>query len=153
MAVETIAGSTLGISAGPPLTFDAAGYAALTFALIGEITDMGSHGGTNSLVTHSPIGTRLVQKLKGVRNEGAKTVQLAIERTNPGQILLNTASKSDATYYFKQLYQGGDIDYFPAKVMSFVKATGGPDSIRAGTVTLELTSSQSGVGIIEVAAV
>ena len=117
MAIETIAGTTIGISVGPPMTFDGAGYLALTYAIISEVTDAGAHGSTNTLVTHSPIGTRIVQKLKGVANQGTKTLQLAIERANPGQILLNTASKSDATYYFKMIYQGGDIDYFPAKVM------------------------------------
>jgi hypothetical protein len=152
MTVETVAGTTIGISAAAPATFTASGYAALTFTTIGEITDGGQHGKTSALVTHSPIGTRVVQKFKGSVNQGQKTLQLAIDKDDAGQILLDEAVDSDEDYFFKVEYQGGDVDYFPAKVMSFVKNAAGVDTIRSGTVSLELTSSKTGVGIIEVPA-
>jgi len=151
--VETVAGTKISISANQPATFDAAGYAAVAdWAKIGEITDGGSHGRTFAVVNHQPIDNRGTQKFKGSFNEGQKTLQLGIDNKDPGQILLTEALNSDEDYSFKVEYQGGDIDYFQAKVMSFEKATAGVDSMRSATVQLELTTSKSGVGIVEVPA-
>ncbi|QHJ00118.1 hypothetical protein GT347_20320 [Xylophilus rhododendri] len=148
-AVETVAGTKIGISAAAPATFDAAGYTALTFSNIGEITDGGSHGRTYAEVTHKPIGNRSTQKFKGSFDEGTKTIQLAISPADPGQVLLKTALASDAPFSFQVMYQGGDIDYFQARVLSFSKSAPNVDSIRAATVQLSLTTSSTGVGIVE----
>lgn len=153
MAVETVAGTTISISPTRPATFDEAGYAALTgWALIGEITDGGSHGRRYAEATHNPIDTRGTQKFKGSFNEGTKTLQLAMDRSDPGQVVLGAALNSDDDYSFKVEYQGGDIDYFQAKVMSFEKSATSVDSIRSASVELSLTTSKTGVGIVEVTA-
>ena len=153
MAVQTVAGTKISISASIPATFDAAGYAAVTgWAQIGEITDGGSHGKTYAEVTHNPIDTRMTQKFKGSINIGTKTLNLAIDDDDAGQILVKTALDSDSDYSFKVAYQDGAIDYFQAKVMSFEKATASVDSICTATVNLALTGTKTGVGIIEVAA-
>lgn len=152
MAVQTVAGTTIGISAAQPATFNAAGYAALTFTNIGEITDGGEHGKTYAEVTHNPIDTRGTQKFKGSFNLGNKTLQLAIDDDDAGQTLAKAALESDNDYSFEVTYQDGAIDYFQAKVMSFSKAATSVDSIRSATVTLALTTTKTGVGIIEVAA-
>ncbi|RYF70392.1 MAG: hypothetical protein EOO22_14410 [Comamonadaceae bacterium] len=152
MSVETVAGTEISISAGIPATFTAVGYAALTFTKIGEITDGGEHGRTYNPVTHQPIDTRGTQKFKGSFNEGTKTLQLAIDDDDAGQTLAKLALNSDADYSFKVEYQGGAIDYFQAKVMSFTKGTAGVDSMRTGSIGLELTTSKTGVGIVEVEA-
>lgn len=148
-AVETVAGTSLGISAALPATYDAAGYDALTFSTIGEVTDGGTHGRVYAEVTHNPIASRGTQKFKGSFNEGTKTIQLAISPADAGQVILKTAVTSDATFSFKVLYQGGDIRYFQARVMSFEENVSTVDSIRAATVQLSLTSTAAGVGIVE----
>lgn len=151
--VETVAGSNISISASPPATFDKAGYEAVSnWAKIGEITDGGSHGRTYAEVLHNPIDTRGTQKFKGSFNEGTKTLQLGVDYGDPGQVLLKQALNSDADFSFKVEYQGGDIDYFQAKVLSFEIATAGVDSIRSATVQLSLTTNKAGVGIVEVEA-
>ena len=150
MAVETVAGTTIAISAAAPATFTQAGYAALTFTNIGEVTDGGEHGREYALVTHQPIASRGTQKFKGSFNEGSKTLQLGLDKADAGQVLAKAAVVSDASYSFKVTYQGGDIDYFQAKVMSFKKSATGVDTIRSASITLELTTSAGGVGIIEV---
>lgn len=152
MAVETVAGTEISISAGTPATFDGTGYAALTFSKIGEITDGGNHGRTYAEVKNSPIGTRGVQKYKGSFDDGNKTLQMAIDDDDAGQVLLKTALHSDSDYSFKVKYQGGAIDYFRAKVMKFEKATAGVDSMRTASVELSLSTNSAGIGIIEVAA-
>lgn len=149
--VETVAGTRISISAAKPATYDEAGYEAIaTWAKVGEITDGGSHGRTYNEVTHGPIDTRGTQKFKGSFNEGTKTLQLALDSSDAGQLIVKQALASDDSFSFKVEYQGGDVDYFQALVLSFQKATAGVDSIRSATVQLSLTTSKDGVGIVEV---
>lgn len=149
--VETVAGTSLAISANIPATFDESGYAAVTgWQELGEVTDGGEHGRAYALVTHNPIKTRGTQKFKGSYNEGTKTLQLAEVSADLGQQLAKIASKSDEDYSFRVTYQGGDIDYFQAKVMSYVKQATSVDTIRTATITLELTTGPNGEGIVEV---
>ncbi len=153
-AVETVAGTKLYISATQPATYDGAGYAGsgmnFELGLIGEITDGGEHGREYALVTHNPIASRGTQKFKGSFNEGSKTLQLGLDNDDIGQVKLIAALASDADFSFKVLYQGGDIDYFQAKVMSFRKAATSVDTIRSASVTLEITTNSAGVGIVSV---
>lgn len=152
MTVATTAGTTIAVSASSPATYDGSGYAALTYTSIGEVTDLGEFGREYTLVTHNPIGTRGTKKFKGSFNEGSLAMQLGLDTDNAGQDLLYTASGSDADYAFKVTAQNGDVYYFQAKVMSFKRSFGGVDQITSASVTLELTTSDSGVGVVIVEA-
>ena len=147
--VETVAGTKISISAAKPTTFDAAGYTAVaTWAKIGEITDGGSHGRTYAAVTHQPIDNRGTQKFKGSFNEGQKTLQLGIDSKDPGQIVVTEALDSDDDYSFKVEYQGGDVDYFQAKVFSFVTAGGEANTVRTVSANIRIDRQ----GVVEVLA-
>lgn len=148
----TVAGTKIHVSASAPATFDKAGYEALTWTQIGEITDGGSHGRTYAEVKHTPIDNRAVQKYKGSFDNGTKTLQMAVDDDDAGQDVLRAGLASDADYYFKVLYPNGAADYFPAKVMSFAKATAGVDTMRTASCGLSISSSKTGVSIVEVAA-
>lgn len=152
MAVRSSAGTTLGIVAGAPATYDSTGYAALTFVTIGEVTDLGEFGREYNLITHNPLATRGTQKLKGSFNEGTMSVQLGLDTDDAGQILAKAASLSDSAYSFKATTQNGDVYYFRAMVMSFKVGGLTVDNVTAATMTLEITTSSAGVGIVEVMA-
>lgn len=152
MTARTSAGSTLAISAAAPATFNEAGYEALTFTTIGEITDLGEFGREYALVTHNPLDTRATVKRKGSYNEGAMDLKLALDTDDAGQILLAAASESDADYSFELTLQNGDVYYFQAQVMTFKIGVGSVDQITGASVKLELTSNDAGVGIVEVPA-
>ena len=149
MALGTVAGTKVGISAVLPATYNVAGYGALTFVNIGNIEDGGEHGREYAEVTFNPIDTRGTQKFKGSFNEGSKTLSSGYNSDDAGMIVLKTALDDDADYAFEVEYPDGDIDYFIAKVMTLTKATGGVDSIRMASVTLAITTSSGGVGIVE----
>jgi len=153
MGVRTSAGSTIGITSSAPATFNAVGYAALTFTLIGEITDLGEFGREYNLVTHNPLASRSTQKFKGSFNEGQQTLGLGLDDTDAGQTMAAAATLVDAPYYFCVTLQGGAKRYFPAQVMSFKENIGSVDNITAGSIALEITTSPGGVGIVRVAAV
>ena len=155
MTVATSAGTTLDIIAGNPATYDAAGYGTLfggSPARVGEITDFGEFGREYALVTHNPVSTRGTQKFKGSFNEGTMSLSLGLDTDDAGQILMKTASTSDADYSFKVTTQNGDVYYFQAKVMSFRVGVGSVDSITTASATLELTTNSAGVGVVEVLA-
>jgi hypothetical protein len=149
MSKGTVAGTTIGISAAAPATYDVAGYVALTFTNIGNIEDGGEHGRTYAEVTFNPIDTRGTEKYKGIFNEGNKTLSLAYASDDAGMAILKTALASDADFSFEVAYPDGDIDYFQAKVMSLSKATGTVDTMRMATVELAITTNDAGVGIVE----
>ena len=111
--------SIIAISAVLPATDDAAGYNVLTWAAIGEVTDLGEFGREYATVTHNPVASRRTIKRKGSYNDGTMALQLALDRDDAGQILVKTALASDANKAFRITYQDGSKDYFSAMVMSF----------------------------------
>jgi hypothetical protein len=135
---QSSAGTTISLSAALPATYNAAGFAALTFTALGEVTNIGEFGKVYTLITHNPLATRKTKKLKGSYNNGSATLALAIDRDDAGQILANTASDSDAAYSVKVVYQDGAIDYFTALVMSFTTNIAGVDDILSGSINIEL---------------
>ena len=150
MALGTVAGTRIGVSAVLPTTFDVAGYGALTFTNIGNIEDGGEHGREYAEVTFNPIDTRATRKFKGSFNEGNKTLSIGYNSDDAGMAILKTALNDDDNYAFEVEYPDGDIDYFVAKVMTLTKATGGVDSIRMASVTLGIdTDEATGTGIVE----
>lgn len=149
MSVDSSAGTTLKISASTPATFDAAGYGALTYTNIGEITNLGEFGREYSLITHNPIANRGTVKRKGSFNEGTMALQLGLDKNDAGQILAKSASVSDDDYSFEITTQNGDKYYFQAQVMSFKIGLGEVNSITSASINLEITTSSTGVGVIE----
>ena len=119
MTVRTSAGTTLKVSASTPATFDATGYNALTMTTVGEVSDLGEFGREFNLVTFNPVGSRGVVKKKGSFNQGTMTIQMGLDTDDTGQILLKSASMSDADHSFLVTTQNGDKYYFQAQVMSF----------------------------------
>ena len=152
MTVATSAGTVLKISAGTPGTFNVAGYEALTWTTVGEVTDLGEFGREYALVTHNPVGSRGTRKYKGSFNQGTMTLQVGLDTDDAGQVIAKAASLSDNDYSFKVTTQNGDKYYFQAKVMSWKVAIGSVDSITTATCVLELTTNSAGVGVVEVLA-
>lgn len=136
----TSAGTTLGVTASAPATLDSAGYGALTYTNIGEVTDLGSFGKTFTLVTHNPLGNRQTIKRKGSYNNGALTLKMARVPTDSGQALLIAARDTDAVYTFVVTLQTGTKLYFLGTVMGYNTNVGTVNQITAADVSLEVTS-------------
>lgn len=150
MSVHTSAGTTFKVSAGTPATFDAGGYAALSYTTVGEITNLGEFGRMYNVVKHNPIATRGTQKYKGSYDEGQIPVKLGLDTDDAGQIIMKAASQSDSNYAFKVTTQNGDVYYFQAQVTSWKVGVNGVDNITEATANLEIQTSSTGVGVVEV---
>lgn len=143
----TTAGTTIAIALDTsPATYDEAGFAALTFEEIGEITDAGEYGRQYALVTHNPIGDRRTVKRKGSYNDGAMTLQMARVPTDAGQTDLQSALDSDLDSSIEVTLQDGTKQYFEAQIMSYTTNLGSVDQITGAMVQIEISND-----IIEVA--
>lgn len=152
MTAMTAAGTILAISATAPNTFDETGFGALSFSDIGEITDIGGNlGRVFDLVTHQPLATRATQKYKGGYNSGSGTITMALDENDAGQLIAAAALLSDEAYSFKLTRQDGSIRYFRAMAMGFPETYGGVNTIVQRTLTIEITTDDSGNDFVDVA--
>ena len=150
MTVEKSAGTKLAISAGVPATFDNLGYSALAFTTVGEVADFGDIGREYELRTRKPLGVLHTKKGKGGFNDGSSDVKLALDSADAGQVLMKTASNSDAEYAFRVTLPSGNIFYFQSLVMNFKSSIGGQDGDVNASAKLEIVTSDAGVGVVEV---
>lgn len=148
MAIQTSAGTTLGIVSGTPATYDSTGFAALSFATVGEITEIPAFGSVYNLITHSPLGERRVVKRKGSVNDGTLTLNFAADADDTGQAAAKTASTADTEVSVAITYPDGEIDYFTGLVMSYQVNAGGVDSIKSDSIVLELTNAPVNVAAV-----
>ena len=143
----TSAGTTLSVAAALPATQDAAGFAALSWVLVGDVTDIGEFGKSYDLVTHNPLAERATYKRKGNYNNGSLAVQMARVPADGGQTILVDAVDDDDSYPFRVVLQDGTTQYFSGQVMSYTTNVGNGGQITAAAVSIEIDGD-----IVEVAA-
>lgn len=143
----TSAGTKLLISAAIAATYNATGFAALTWTKIGEVSEMGEFGRQYNLVTFNTLGDRRTVKRKGSYNDGTIACQMARVPDDAGQAILTKAVDDDDSYSVKIILQDGTIFYTTAQIMSYTTNIGNVDQITSATVNLEIDND-----IIEVPA-
>lgn len=131
----------------PPATYDAVGYAALTWVPIGCISSLGSFGKTFNDVTFDCLVDGATHHLKGTLSRGTLEVTIALDDASTAFTALETAvaDKSTANYHFKivlpnkQAAAGDDaIRYFSGKVMSNVENVTGSNDVVTQTVSIAI---------------
>lgn len=150
MSFATSAGTTIAISASAPANYNKAGYEALVFTPIGEVTDLGDiPDRIYDLVTHQPLATRGVQKGKGGYNLGSQTIVYAIDPADQGQIAVDAAVNSDSAYSVKIAHPSLGTIYARALIMGGPKNYGTVSSVASKSVTLEYSAPSASVdGIV-----
>lgn len=136
---ETVAGTVVAVSAAVPATYDQAGYNALAWSNVGEITDVGNGQGlgrTYNTTEHAPVASRQRIKKKGSFALADFGLMLAWDEADAGQDILRAAETTDAIISVKIIKQGGNVRYFTAQVGEFQENFGKVDDINVGKVTL-----------------
>lgn len=138
LAFETVAGSTLGVTTQTPATYDAAGYgaSAMSYTLVGEITNIGPISREYNVVSHNPIASRQVTQKKGSFTLPPIELTMAWDQSDAGQDILRAAEATDAILTFEITKQGGDKRYFTAQVSKVSESFGGADDVDQAMVTL-----------------
>jgi len=146
MALTEGIGGFLSVSAAAPATFDAAGYAALTFTDVGEASEVPEFGAAYSAVTFTPLKTGIVNKFHGELNYGSITIPLGYDSADAGQIILLAALASKDEISFRETRSDGTIRYIMGKVMSFPRGQS-VGSVNMASCNIEFTRAD-----VEVAA-
>lgn len=139
MAFYTTAGSIMSVSTDAPATYDEAGFSALTWTEVGEVTAIPEHGDTYNPVEHKPIKDRNTQVVKGGRARSEFTVPMARDLSDAGQIILRdhtSGTKVDLPASFKFEYPDGSVEYTQSLVGSYTVAADGQDSVLGSNVNI-----------------
>lgn len=123
------AGSKLSISAGIPATYNEAGFSALTYTLVNEITSIGAIGPESAVITHQPVSENVTYKLRGSRDNGSLAISGARAPGDPGQALLIAGESSNDPVAIKIELQDGTLIYCQAMVLSYKTNIGGQGQI------------------------
>lgn len=142
----TSAGTDISICANAPATYDAIGFAALTWTSIGEVTELGEFGRVYNIVKLNLLKDRRTVKRKGSYDDGTVAAQMARVPDDAGQAILVAAVNSDSSYSIKVTLQDGTKFYFSAQISSYTTNVGNVDQITSATVNFEIDNN-----IIEVA--
>lgn len=140
MSSTTAAGTAIGISAAAPATFDATGYAALTFTEIGGVEQIGAIGATTNKVEFQPLkGPK--EKHKGSTDYGSLQPSMAHDDDDAGQTLLRTAAEPDnnTLYSFQITYPNGKKRWSQGRVFGYPENIGNADSIVMANPTIEFS--------------
>ena len=143
----TSAGTDISICATAPATYNAVGFAALTWTSIGEVTELGEFGRVYNIVKLNLLKDRRTVKRKGSYDDGTVAAQMARVPDDAGQTILVAAVNSDSSYSIKVTLQDGTKFYFSAQISSYTTNVGNVDQITSATVNFEIDNN-----IIEVAA-
>jgi Lambda phage tail tube protein, TTP len=114
-------GAVLAISVALPADETIAGYEALTWLVVGEVTDIPEFGPAHEVVTHIPLATGITAKYHGAKNNGSITVPMALDVADPGQAIVRSALLNKKRHSFSVTYIDGAVDYFQGKVFSFTR--------------------------------
>lgn len=140
MPSTTAAGTAIAISAAAPATFDATGYAALTFTEIGGVEQIGVIGATTNKVEFQPLkGAK--EKHKGSTDYGSLQPSLAHDDDDAGQTLLRTAAEPDnnTLYSFQVTYPNGKKRWSQGRVFGYPENVGNADSVIMANPTIEFS--------------
>ena len=142
--LTTAAGTKLYYSATLPTTYDEAGYAALTWTELADISSIGEFGKVYATATFKPLATRTTCKRKGSYDFGSIQMGLGYSSDAAGTTAMLAALASDLGYAFKIVLNDATATlvlptkfYFAGQVMSF-KINPGSDPDAFVTATLEI---------------
>ena len=146
MALTEGIGGFLSVSAATPATFDADGYAALSWTEVGEASEIPEFGAAYSAVTFTPLKTGIVNKFHGELNYGSITIPLGYDSEDAGQIILRDSLASKDEISFRETRSDGTVRYIMGKVMSFPRGQS-VGSVNMASCNIEFTRAD-----VEVAA-
>jgi hypothetical protein len=140
MTVVATSGTILAISLAKPATLDAAGFAALTYTRVGEITDFGAITRQWQTVEHKPVESRMTKKTKGGYNPGQQTFNFGKDFSDAGQIAVRNAWASPNEVSIKVSFSNDVVMYYTCLVTKEEMNPGGVDSNVNGSFDVEITS-------------
>ena len=135
---QASAGTAIAVVAAIPATYDATGFAALTFTTVGGVSDISDYGPKTTVNTFTSLTDRVTQKSTGAINYGSVTVQAAYLRSDAGQAILKAALGVNTGISCKVTHDDASVDYFTAIVSTNTRHPSGVDAFFMATIGLEI---------------
>lgn len=139
----------LSVSASLPATEDKAGYEALSYTEVNDITDIGEFGPTVAEITHKPVNEAETYVFLGSNDNGSLALQMARSVTagviDAGQLILRTARINRADISVKiELNDNpngtsNSVYYFKAKIMAMPVGVGAADTLNTWNTTMRVS--------------
>lgn len=136
-------GATISVVVGAPATYDETGFAALTFAEVGETISIGAYGGTAEVLTQTPIKSGVIKKAIGSINYGSSAIQYGLI-TDSGQTALNDGfdgANKGLIHSVEVAYVDGTKRYYTALITSYEYQEISSSSLVNGASTFEINNS------------
>lgn len=144
--VKISVGTVVSVSAAQPATEDQVGYEALTWAEIGEVTNLGESGGTAQVSQFTPLASGTVNKRKGSIDYGQVAMTIAKDAADAGQVLLKAGfDGSDRGTIHSFLIaepDSGDETYFMGVITSFTTISGDANTVIEHNCNVDRTSAE-----------
>ena len=137
-------GTVISVSAAQPATENQAGYEALTWSVVGEVTDVGESGGTAQITSFTPVASGVVNKRKGSIDYGTMSLSIAKDVADAGQVLLKAGfdgvARNTVHSFLVAEPDSGDEAYFMGSISSFTTVRGDANAVIAHNCNIERTS-------------
>lgn len=145
MAKQTSTGIKIAAVLGRPATLDKAGYEALTYADIGEVTNVPDFGATIQVVESNPLATGVTEKFVGFVNYGSVALEADYDDEDTGQALATDAvdpthANFGKEFSFQLTYASGATRYWVARFFSATEAPGGANSMVTTSMNVEINT-------------
>lgn len=136
------AGTVVSVSAASPATYDAAGYAALTWTEVKGFATLGEVGNAREVQNFDSLTEGRI-KYRGIVDPGEIDATMADLPADPGQVLLKAAYDAASgtaaeTISVKMADTAGKITYAECLVASWRRTYGGANDVQMRNATMPI---------------
>lgn len=143
MAKQTSLGTSYAISAAEPATYNEAGFVALSWTEVPDVTNVGDFGPTFEDVTDTPLVTGITEHRKGGADYGEFAPVMTYDNTDSGQTLFLDGVDGvnrDVVYSHRVTLQDGTIFYVTGQIFAAPISVGDASSMVSITGNVKLNN-------------
>lgn len=144
MGKITSTGIKFYIAVGKPATEDKAGYEALSWTEVAEVTDLPEYGPNVTVVESQPLATGITEKYPGFSDYGSIALGLDQDISDTGQIALQDSVQIAGKvkpHSYKVEFSNDKVDYWHGGTFSFTTNPGSANSMVSATAQVEINSA------------
>lgn len=137
LSVET----KLYVSQSLPATYTLAGFGALSFTEVGDVSSLGEFGGSAQITQFIPLATGIVNKRKGSIDYGTAAATIGRVAGDAGQGILKEGFDGTNAYdahSFKVVGGDGSLVFFTGMIGSFTRNIGDANTVTGVSCNIEL---------------
>lgn len=143
------------IAHGAPATYDAAGFAAMTWNQVGRVTNFSGFDQQAEIITSQYLEDNFETKRKGIIKFGASTIEVDVKDGDSGQTMARSALTDKSLYGLKIAFPNGRIQYLQVLITQYTEKAMQPNGMVSASIGVQpsiINTGAGGVNMIEVPA-